>query len=98
MSDKFEVGEVAIYVRPGSPSYGCEVTIASTLIMSIFNTAEAPDVSDTAWVYLLDEICAETGLQGCAEPHELRKKPPAREDHQLVKWSECPWQPSRERA
>ena len=29
--DKFEVGDTAIYVRPGSPFYGKEVTILSDL-------------------------------------------------------------------
>lgn len=26
-------------------------------------------------------------------PHQLRKKRPPREDLQVTRWSECPWQP-----
>jgi hypothetical protein len=35
------------------------------------------------------------GEQYLARPHQLRKKRPPREDLQVVRWDQCPWQPER---
>lgn len=29
-----------------------------------------------------------------ARPHQVRKVEPPREDQQIVRWAECPWQPA----
>lgn len=94
MSEKFEVGEVAIYHRPGSVFHGVEVTISGPL-----EYCSACDFGVTSydWRYSI-ERAAGFPADPMASPKYLRKLPPKREDHQLVKWGECPWQPSRERS
>lgn len=96
MSEKFEVGEVAIAI--GWMSYsaiwnGSEVLVVEGLAVRRSIGFSGKGYCDQC--YLVKTV---DGHVWAPDPCQLRKKPPHREDHQLVKWSECPWQPSRERA
>lgn len=103
MSEKFEVGEVAIWIKPG-PNYGMEVTILSPLKLARVTDSNTGIVRKDLFHQIEPPDNVVYGPYGSidprrwASPQYLRKLPPKREDHQLVKWSECPWQPSRERA
>lgn len=97
MSEKFEVGEVAIAVNwkfKAAVWNGTEVLIVGELAerfrRGYTNGRETLGICYT--------VRTQDGAIFAPDPWLLKKKPPAREDHQLVKWSECPWQPSRERA
>jgi hypothetical protein len=98
VSESFQVGEVAIYCRPGSENYGAEVTIVGPLkrwrlwtAPHDYHVAEAHQV-DGALVGSRPDI-----KKWVAEPRHLRKKgsplPPNRE--QAGEWDECPWQPAK---
>jgi hypothetical protein len=98
MSEQFEVGEVAIWVKPG-PNYGMEVTIIGPLQKARPRNSNTNEVVE-GWYYQIDPPAnAHYGPyrskdpRRWAAPEHLRKKPPKREDLQLVRWSECPWQP-----
>jgi len=97
--EEFAVGEVALYWRPGSPSHLREVTIVGPLKEEYVH-----DVRDGSlkyeMVYAIEGIpgTPPSGKAWCAPPEYLRKKKPPREDLQVVRWSECPWQPQQVRA
>lgn len=88
----FSVGEIAIFVRPGSPHYGQEVRILSTL--------QLRKARDLLTGKIVKEPLYEIHRSGakipalCAHPQDLKKKPP-REDLKVVPWSECLWQPKK---
>ena len=94
MTDKFEIGEVAIYVRPGSPFYGAEVKILSGLIFQ--NRVQdhlTGEYRDGGWRYFID---IPTGNPNgfTADPEWLRKKkPPRREIDEVTTWDKCLWKP-----
>ena len=92
MTHRFEVGEVAIYVRPGSPYYGEEVTIIRGIHRYLV-------VNDHLGQNIGEEIDG-YGIQcswsraGGASPEWLRKKkPPSREIDQVTTWDKCLWKP-----
>lgn len=102
MTDKFEIGEVAIYVREGSPNYGKEVIVASDielcLIKNGFSGKTIPSQSHrievpSDWIFGPYSMPAEVPRR--AKPEWLRKKPrqPVRES--LGDWELCPWRPER---
>jgi hypothetical protein len=99
MSDTFQIGEIAIFYHPGSVNHGREVMIIGPL--------EHGRVKDT-WTgnsleldfHRIDASNLtfgpfESGGQAVGRLSRLRKKKPPREDLQVVKWSECPWQPAK---
>jgi len=99
VAEKFEVGEVAIYVRPGSKSYGQEVTILSPLRLrrlwnregTSFRLVEAHEVK------FGEQTIGVNGHPFGAVPEELRKKPPkVTPREQVGEWELCPWQPDRQ--
>ena len=90
--DKFSIGEIVIYVRPGSPYYGEEVVITRGIhrypVSSDHLGQTAGSMQDgygikCSWV----TPCA-------ARPEWLRKKkPPSREIDQVTTWDKCAWSP-----
>lgn len=86
MTERFEIGEIAIYVGPPNviPT-GTEVEVASAL---------RPHKSDGVLGY--EVICHQRprGLETWfAEARDLRKKPKRRDIDQLVSWDDMPWKP-----
>ena len=95
--EKFEIGEIAIYVRPGSSYYGEEVTILSGLRPRKdgmdFVTGEY-QILVNYLVYEISEPAERfTGPQRVAKPEWLRKKPKRRECDKIVSWDSMPWRP-----
>jgi hypothetical protein len=91
MSESFSVGEVATWVREGSPNYGREVTIAGQLE---WVNAFQPDGSreggyryqiDAPWMPL-----APHGEGWCAKPEWLRKRPPKQDWNSLCHLTDLP--------
>ena len=90
-NESFSVGEVAIFVRPGSKFYGVEVVVTHAL-----HTAQVVDWEDgkrkTKRVYGIYGPFGGNryGSAGYAtEPCNLRKKRPP-----LANWQDCAWRPS----
>ncbi len=94
MADKFEIGEVAIYVRPGSPYYGQEVEILGGLTryeptQDHLGLEAAPYVG-----YQISSLIGDDWVM-VSRPEWLRKKkPPRREMDQIVSWEDCAWRPA----
>lgn len=96
MTDKFQIGEVAIYVRPGSPYYGKEITILSNLILAGPGHDNLYNVSTSGGypVYQISELSWAPGKIQIARPEWLRKKKlPRREVDQVTTWDKCLWKP-----
>lgn len=93
---RFEVGEVAIYIRPGSKNFGKEVTIVGPLKWARLWT---PDLKTYKVVETYNVSCDDLGQcpkgRWAAQPHHLRKKPPkAKPKEEVGEWELCPWQPT----
>ncbi len=78
--DKFEIGEVAIYVRPGSPHYGKEVTVlsglrpAASIVVDVLTGVESYGAKNL--VYEITDLYPALMLRAfTARPEWLRKKP-----------------------
>jgi len=102
MDEKFEVGEIALYCKPGSPYYGLEVTIVSELIYCPLMYSHSTRTWDDGFAYRIAGDLPDIRPPGCsfsppwyARPEHLRKKRPPREA--LGKWEECPWRPGVQR-
>lgn len=86
--ERFEVGEVAIYVRNGSVTYGDEVTVVGALKPRLhydvdgkpLGIVETYAIANAGWG------TPDAAQQWGAEPHELKKKRPPKES--LGKWEE----------
>lgn len=98
MTDKFEIGEVAVIVRPGHCNNGREVEIVSN---------EYPHQSDGELGYNVLIAGDQSGYAGNDAPHGAwfygtsylrKKKPPQREIDQIVSW-DYPngWKPEKVR-
>ncbi len=89
MADKFEKGEVAIYVRPDSPYYGQEVEILSGLETwhnSNDHVAGVPCLKATG--YRISGLPPRQNGWGARPEHLRKKKPPRREMDQIVSWED----------
>jgi hypothetical protein len=100
MTDKFEIGEVAIYVRPGSPCFGRECTIlgkAGFLNSPDFltGTINEPFFGYQISLGKIDPINNEDVW--AARPEWLQKKQRRldRECDRKVSWDECLWKPKQ---
>ena len=88
----FEVGERALVVCRAEitsprlrPYIGQEVTIVGGAVQL-----------DVSRVYGdMYPVKADDGYEFFAAHQVLQKKPPGRQDVQLVCWADCPWQPRR---
>lgn len=90
---RFEIGEVAIFVKPGSPSYGAEVVVASPLFLaSRVRDGLTDRFSQSVYVYRIEGFPlppADTGITGwAARPEWLRKRPPKQDWKRLCKLDE----------
>lgn len=96
MTQRFEVGDVAIYVRPGSPYYGQEVTITRGLALSMPGPDHVTGKEDNGGypVYGINNLDDDYTATWTARPEHLRKKkPPSREIDQVTTWDKCAWSP-----
>lgn len=92
MTEKFEVGEVAIYVRHESKRYGEEVTVVGCLMR------RSGIDTHTGKLLEADGYAAESrdGVKFNVLPEWLRKKkPPQRELDRKVSWEDCYWKPAK---
>ena len=91
----FAIGEVAIYVRPGSPYFGTDVTILSELRHSQGGGKDhvAGGITTPHFGYDIDIL-----PEGCktvvARPEHLKKKQHKRPMDEKVSWDECLWKPA----
>ena len=101
MNETFKVGEIAIYVRPGSPFYGQEVTIIGPLELrggprSRDHITGLPTTRDIKYLISYPVGFEPDGKGFSARPENLRKKkPPQRDIDQIVSWDDCVWRPER---
>jgi hypothetical protein len=86
-SFEFEVGEIAIYVRPGSPHFGEEVQILGPPRMwgigydALYNCDSEPGMK-----YEIDFIISPNQKTIVARPEWLKKKPKPRAIDEKVSW------------
>jgi hypothetical protein len=96
---EFHVGEIAIYVKPGSPVFGKEVTIISPLRLTGVSTVSGETGLPIPRFYGYEvDLPAKYAKGVCVPPEHLRKKQQKRDIDQLVSWDSCPWQPKRQTA
>ena len=96
MADTFTVGEVAIYIRPGSKHIGKDVIVTSGLYMARHHIDNV--FIGNCFVY---DITASwggdrtrNGMRRAVLPEHLRKKHlPPQSDFTAGEWELCPWQP-----
>lgn len=93
--DKFEIGEVAEFIS-SIPGHNRDVTIVGPLQARNFKQPCPLTGRSGGVTYLMCDPAdaPEQQRQGRAVwPFQLRKKHQPRDDLQVVRWSECPWQP-----
>lgn len=78
----FNIGDKAIYVRPGSPYYGTEVEILTNLVDVIPPHDHMGFLQGKMKAYIVTDFAGETASR-CAKPGWLRKKPPKNFEKQL---------------
>lgn len=102
--DRFEVGEVAIFVRPGSVYYGSEVTVMSELqLRDVWNLSTKRNEPQECYIVDSPEANPPPMRPGhvagfwVAKPEWLKKKGPPVE---LGSWKALDgiWSPTRENA
>ena len=96
MNERFEVGEIAIAVGWSVvPQYNGE----EVLVVRPLRVRAAPHLRTGRMVtrpcYVVR--CAD-GREFSPRPQSLKKKRPPREDLQIVRWADCPWQPEKAHA
>jgi hypothetical protein len=84
----FEVGEIALFICDLAPD-GVEREVIGAYAWRTFRAPCDFTGATGGYCYLIMKSFG----PACAWPWQLRKKKPPREDLQLVRWSECPWQP-----
>lgn len=98
MTDKFEIGEVAIYVRPGSPYYGCEVMVTGPLeLKRSIDLVLGQEVEAMGYQIYADsfEIYPGHDRYRSVRPEHLRKKPRSIDREATGEWDLCPWRPEK---
>ena len=81
----WNVGDIAICIRPGSKLYNREVEITGPLHLASYH-------GEDIWAYSVDPgFPPEPWYSGWgAEPHHLKPLPPANE---VTEWNDCIFQP-----
>jgi hypothetical protein len=89
--DKFEIGEVVVIVKADTfpEMIGVECTITEPLRLRVSKSD-----GKQYFGYATDVRCP-NGARCCPSPDKIRRKSLPPEDRQLVRWSECPWQPTK---
>ena len=93
MTSKFSIGEIAIYVRPGSPYYGREVTVGRRIKSNEFVGGDhlgQMSFASNAEGYVIHGLETVTAAKS---EHLRKKKPPSREIDQVTTWDKCLWAP-----
>lgn len=93
--NKFEIGEVAIYWRPGDVFHAQECEITSGLTKMYYWDSNSPGVIRGLDFLYYIRFCSDlTNHQYAALPSQLRKKPKRRECDKLVSWEDVKyWRP-----
>jgi hypothetical protein len=95
VSERFEIGEIAIFVNPESPRHLTECCIVEGL-------QQGRIVDDTTMTWRSGEFYRVTfsgdEIRYAAEPHQLRKRPgqeapPQAKREPLGSWENCPFRP-----
>ena len=96
MNERFEVGEIAIYQNfdISLGINGREVLILDGLAVRTGRNRRTGEISTHLCYLIQDRMDGRLLVQ----PQYLRKKRPPREDLQIVRWADCPWQPEKVRA
>ena len=89
---EFSVGDIVIYVRPGSPFYGTEVEILGPLQFKQTLSDHLSSPSGPGHRYQITHILPKFATSW-ARPEWLRKK---YDGNELVSWDECIWRPEHE--
>jgi hypothetical protein len=86
-SEQFSIGEIAIVIAANfhPENIGQEVEIVGPLQMRYSRQTGAH-----IHTYRMRRG---DGKEFAVHPHHLRKKRPPREDLQVMRWDQCPWQP-----
>lgn len=92
--ERFEVGEVAVYIGRAPRRRGTECVINTPLAMVTCYEIPLREVN-TKPRY---SVTFQDGHKVYAQSSKLRKKKPPREDLQVVRWADVPWQPERMKA
>lgn len=87
MTDRFAVGEVAIYVGPESPWRGFEVTVMGPLTHKRWQGRDGKMYESDCYHIQIPYVNEDFLI---AEPHELRKKPPPQDWVRICRLSERP--------
>jgi hypothetical protein len=84
----FEIGELAYHIR-----WRCSVIITGPIMMT---TGVRVDTGEVRIGPAYPVVRHDDASGGWSAPaYELRKIPPPREDLQVVRWIDMPWQPNR---
>lgn len=100
--DRFEIGEVAIFDRPGTAGHGDEVTIIGPLeSRQAFDHVIAKVIYEPS--YLVEapwfNASAYGGKYAVCPPRYLRKKKPPNDTNNVVSWDDVGvWRPMKELA
>jgi len=94
----FEPGEIAIYVRPGSPYFGMEVVITQGLHFDVGGydiLLGEMFYSGMTYTIVSPALSFAANKDWFANPEWLKKKPkPQREMDTQVSWDDCLWRPA----
>ena len=88
MTDRFQIGEVAIVQNTGTRRDGNECIVIGALTNRKIESGD--------WV--LSYAVIFDGVHYAARPQHLRKKKPPRDDLKVTRWIDCPWHPKKETA
>lgn len=99
----FQVGEVALFCKPGSKHFGMEVTISGPLSMRLIRNTKTGAIRDVP-AYVIEPIGhpelrpSGRSVGFATEPFNLRKRPAPGDREKIGSWQECPWTPKLETA
>lgn len=86
---KFSLGEVAVFVLPGSSAYGKELTIASELRRFHMISEDGERMLTEGYLVTADWLSSKEGTPWCA-PHKYLSKRPPKQDWMKIITMELP--------